>query len=126
MHAACLCRCPCFALQDRACRSSLVLLLSACFLTLLPPLPRCRDFGRLGTGDCKDVFVPCPLPSLAGRTVASVACGDTHTLVATDDGQLFSFGRNQSGQLGLGSIQDSLLPQPVLALQVGSGHSWLG
>lgn len=84
------------------------------------------DFGRLGTGDCKDVFVPCPLPSLAGRTVASVACGDTHTLVATDDGQLFSFGRNQSGQLGLGSIQDSLLPQPVLALQVGSGHSWLG
>ncbi|KAI7844220.1 hypothetical protein COHA_002354 [Chlorella ohadii] len=75
------------------------------------------DFGRLGTGDCKDVFVPCPLPSLAGRTVASVACGDTHTLVATDDGQLFTFGRNQSGQLGLGSIQDSLLPQPVLALQ---------
>lgn len=63
--------------------------------------------------------MPCPLPALAGRTVASVACGDTHTLVATDDGQLFSFGRNQSGQLGLGSIQDSLLPQPVLALQVG-------
>ncbi len=80
----------------------------------------CSDFGRLGTGDCKDVFVPCPLPSLAGRTVASVACGDTHTLVATDDGQLFTFGRNQSGQLGLGSIQDSLLPQPVLALQVGA------
>ncbi|PSC72205.1 ultraviolet-B receptor UVR8 [Micractinium conductrix] len=75
------------------------------------------DFGRLGTGDCRDVFIPAPLPALSGRVVASVACGDTHTVVATDSGELFSFGRNQNGQLGLGSIQDTLSPQPVTALQ---------
>ena len=77
------------------------------------------DFGRLGTGDVKDVFIPCPLPALAGREVAAVACGDTHTLVATAAGELFAFGRNQNGQCGLGSIQDCLSPQQVTALQVG-------
>lgn len=71
-----------------------------------------------GTGDCRDVFIPYPLPAMAGKTVVSVACGDTHTLVATDTGELWSFGRNQNGQLGLGSIQDSLSPQLVAALQV--------
>ena len=80
------------------------------------------DFGRLGTGDVKDVFIPCPLPALAGRRVASVACGDTHTLVATAEGQLFAFGRNQNGQCGLGSIQDCLEPQLVTALQVGGSR----
>lgn len=48
--------------------------------------------------------------------MASVSCGDTHTLVATDAGELYAFGRNTSGQLGLGSITDSLSPQPVEAL----------
>ena len=81
------------------------------------------DFGRLGTGDCKDVFIPFPLPSLAGRPVASVACGDTHTLVATQAGELFAFGRNQNGQLGIGSIHDGLAPQQVSGLQVGAVHA---
>ena len=56
----------------------------------------------------------------------SVACGDTHTLVATESGDLYSFGRNQNGQLGLGSIQDSLSPQPVLALKVGLARGFAG
>lgn len=75
------------------------------------------DFGRLGTGDCRDVFIPYPLPALASKVVVNVACGDTHTLVATNEGEVFSFGRNQNGQLGLGSIQDCLLPQQVVALK---------
>lgn len=89
-------------------------------VTLLLPCP-----GLQGTGDCRDVFIPYPLPAMAGKTVVSVACGDTHTLVATDTGELWSFGRNQNGQLGLGSIQDSLSPQLVAALQVWA-PVWLG
>lgn len=74
------------------------------------------DFGRLGHGECKDVFIPTPITSLSGKVVASVSCGDTHTLVATEAGELFSFGRNQNGQLGYGNLNDSLLPQQVTAL----------
>ena len=47
-----------------------------------------------------------------------VACGDTHTLVCTEGGALFTFGRNQNGQLGLGHTSDVLAPQWVTGLQV--------
>lgn len=47
-----------------------------------------------------------------------IACGDTHTLAVTDTGELYAFGRNQNGQLGIGSTNDALLPQHVEALKV--------
>ena len=81
----------------------------------------CRgDFGRLGHGDIVDVFLPKPIPALSGIGVTRLACGDTHTLAMTADGRLFSFGRNENGQLGLGTDRDSLVPVPVEALKVGS------
>ncbi|EFJ39741.1 hypothetical protein VOLCADRAFT_70529 [Volvox carteri f. nagariensis] len=89
------------------------------------------DFGRLGHGDCNDVFVPRPIEFFSGRPVHRVACGDTHTLVVAGEGELFTFGRNQNGQLGLGHTNDCLSPQLVVALQgervrsvaCGSEHS---
>ena len=63
------------------------------------------------------MFIPTPIPALSGKTVAAVACGDTHTLVATGDGELYSFGRNQNGQLGTGNTNDSLRPLQVEALE---------
>ena len=75
------------------------------------------DFGRLGHSDCNDIFVPSPILSLSGKKVTSVSCGDTHTLVATAEGELLSFGRNQNGQLGNGKIDDCHDPQAVDALK---------
>jgi len=49
------------------------------------------DFGRLGHGDCKDVFIPTAIQALSGLRIVSASCGDTHTLVVTDIGKLFSF-----------------------------------
>jgi alpha-tubulin suppressor-like RCC1 family protein len=72
----------------------------------------------LGHGDCNDVFIPQPINALSGRNVVKVACGDTHTLAVTAEGELFSFGRNQNGQLGLGTTSDAILPQPVESLKV--------
>lgn len=74
------------------------------------------DFGRLGHGDCKDAFVPTPISTLSGKVVVSLACGDTHTLLATSCGALYSFGRNQNGQLGHGTTSDDLEPRQVEAL----------
>jgi RCC1 and BTB domain-containing protein len=39
---------------------------------------------------------------LSGETVANIRCGYYHTLLLTDTGRVFSFGRNDYGQLGLG------------------------
>jgi alpha-tubulin suppressor-like RCC1 family protein len=86
---------------------------SACLLSI----PR-GDFGRLGHGDCNDVFLPRPIAALSGRSIVRVACGDTHTLATTAEGRLYSFGRNQNGQLGLGNTNDCILPHLVEALKV--------
>ena len=76
------------------------------------------DFGRLGHGDCNDVFIPRAIDALRGRAVVRVACGDTHTLAVTEAGELYTFGRNSNGQLGHGSTDDSLAPRLVEALKV--------
>lgn len=75
------------------------------------------DFGRLGHGDCSDVFVPQQIAFFNSMAIKQVACGDTHTLVCTEGGELFTFGRNQNGQLGLGDTADVLAPRRVTDLQ---------
>lgn len=71
------------------------------------------DFGRLGHGDCSDVFLPQQISFFNNIPIKQVACGDTHTLVATETGELFTFGRNQNGQLGHGNTNDMLSPKQV-------------
>ena len=86
---------------------------------LRSPAHQCRgDFGRLGHGDCNDIFIPQSILALSARNIVKIACGDTHTLAVTNTGDLFAFGRNQNGQLGIGSTNDALLPTPVEALKV--------
>ncbi|EFA78156.1 regulator of chromosome condensation domain-containing protein [Heterostelium album PN500] len=46
-------------------------------------------------------------------SIAKVACGAKHTLVMSSDNQLYSFGSNKFGQLGLGDTQDRFKPTLV-------------
>eukprot|EP00891_Asterochloris_glomerata_P007758 jgi/Astpho2/7758/Aster-07597 len=75
------------------------------------------DFGRLGHGDCSDVFLPQPIKAISGIEIVEVACGDTHTVAISAEGRLYSFGRNQNGQLGLGTSHDALSPSLIEALK---------
>ena len=45
------------------------------------------------------------------KIVVSVSCGYSHTLIVTDDDNLWSFGSNSSGQLCHGDNKDRLLPE---------------
>eukprot|EP00873_Tetraselmis_striata_P039718 jgi/Tetstr1/459982/TSEL_005306.t1 len=74
------------------------------------------DFGRLGHGTPMDLFIPKSIAALKGLKVTMVACGDTHTLAVTQQGAIYSFGRNQNGQLGNGTTQDSLVPVHIQEL----------
>lgn len=64
-----------------------------------------NDYGQLGHGDTIDKKVPHLVHSLHGRTAVSLACGQYHTMVATNDGQLFSCGKNDYGQLCLDTTE---------------------
>ncbi|URD76716.1 Regulator of chromosome condensation (RCC1) repeat [Musa troglodytarum] len=58
-----------------------------------------------------------PIKALQGLKIKQIACGDSHCLAVTMDGEVQSWGRNQNGQLGLGTTEDSLIPQKIQAFQ---------
>ena len=48
--------------------------------------------------------------------VAEISCGDCHTVFRLQNGQVFSLGRNDHGELGLGDFVDRTIPEQVTAL----------
>ncbi|CAI9753039.1 unnamed protein product [Fraxinus pennsylvanica] len=71
------------------------------------------DFGRLGHGNSSDLFSPQPIKGLQGLRIKQIACGDSHCLAVTMEGEVQSWGRNQNGQLGIGTTEDSLVPRKI-------------
>ncbi|CAB3378362.1 Hypothetical predicted protein [Cloeon dipterum] len=66
-------------------------------------------YGQLGLGTRQYTTVPTKISgSLKGKRVVQVACGAEHTLALTSEGEVYAFGRNYCGQLGLGTTADNL------------------
>ena len=71
--------------------------------------------GRLGHGGQQWEFVPKRvLGELKEKKVVGAAAGGSHTVVWTDEGELFTFGVGAHGKLGHGGKQDELVPKQVL------------
>jgi alpha-tubulin suppressor-like RCC1 family protein len=68
--------------------------------------------GQLGLGDFTDRNTPQRV-TFFNSNVASVSCGDYHTAVVTTTNDLFTFGANGYGELGLGPVGDQNTPQRV-------------
>ncbi|KAK9981413.1 hypothetical protein ABG768_000946 [Culter alburnus] len=75
-----------------------------------------------------------PLKGLENRQVIQIACGDQHSMALTKDGQLFVWGENSHGQLGLKkehpgspSAQQvkSLCGIPLAQISAGGDHSFV-
>jgi len=58
---------------------------------------------KLGVGDLQDREAPVPL--MEGVKIAHVACGKYHTAAVSADGDVYAWGLESSGQLGLGSYR---------------------
>ena len=97
-------------------------------------------YGQLGNATNNGTNNPNPTPvlvTLPGQTgtIADFAAGDVHTLVLTTGGQLYTFGGNQSGQLGYAAnATPNPTPTPVTPpglegsitqVSVGENHSLL-
>ncbi|XVE96925.1 hypothetical protein REPUB_Repub02eG0266000 [Reevesia pubescens] len=74
-----------------------------------------NQFGQLGTGAEQVETSPKQLDaaSLEGKHANMVSCGARHSAILTDDGQVFSWGWNKYGQLGLGDTIDRNIPAQV-------------
>lgn len=51
------------------------------------------------------------------NVVLQLACGGEHTMVITQQGRVFSWGRGSTGQTGLGTTDTVTLPTRLQALQ---------
>ncbi|XP_067858724.1 probable E3 ubiquitin-protein ligase HERC4 isoform X1 [Heptranchias perlo] len=90
--------------------------------------------GQLGLASTEEsVKVPRNIKSLAEVQIAQVACGYHHSLALSKGSQIFSWGQNKNGQLGLGrDIGNQPSPQPVRSLNgvpfvqivAGGAHSF--
>ncbi|XP_063074747.1 probable E3 ubiquitin-protein ligase HERC3 isoform X2 [Engraulis encrasicolus] len=74
--------------------------------------------GQLGLGMAEEtVRVPRLIKKLCEHRITQVMCGNHHCIALSRDGQLFTWGQNSNGQLGLGKGEPSTLsPQPLKSL----------
>ncbi len=73
-----------------------------------------NEEGQLGLGHKNVVYYPTQVPVFRDMKVKVVSAGVAHTMVMTENGQLFAFGSNFYGQLGLGDVDDRSEPIQVL------------
>jgi alpha-tubulin suppressor-like RCC1 family protein len=88
-----------------------------------------NQFGQVGHGDdgLAD-WEPRPIRGLNAFTVVQLAAGEDHSVALTDRGDVFSWGRGMSGQLGHGDVKNVWFPLLIKSLQgkgvvaVGCGY----
>ncbi|KAK1945014.1 RCC1 and BTB domain-containing protein 2 [Phytophthora citrophthora] len=72
--------------------------------------------GQLGLDSVTSVTEATLVEKLAGKRVVDVACSYFHTAIVVDNGDLYTCGCNDYGQLGLGDHSGQLVPRPVESL----------
>ena len=65
--------------------------------------------GQLGLGNYTDINIP-TLISKMSNNIIQISAGAKHSLCLSSSGKIYSFGKNKSGQLGLGDDDDRNIP----------------
>ena len=58
--------------------------------------------------------IPIKLESF--NNVKKISCGELYSIVLLENGNLYSFGNNKNGQLGIGNNRDSYIPVKIESL----------
>jgi RCC1 and BTB domain-containing protein len=58
-----------------------------------------NEFGKLGLGNEKDTFTP-KIIKLDNVRISKICCGPFHSLVLSNDREIYAFGANDYGQIG--------------------------
>ena len=73
----------------------------------------CNTYGQLGVGNTRRSSTPLLIEALEHVQIASVTCSYHHSVAISVDGEAFSFGLNDHGQLGVGSVRNQVSPVSV-------------
>jgi len=74
------------------------------------------EHGQLGHGNKENCQRPTMVKLLFEVKLKQVTCGWSHTVVLTDDGEVWSFGNGDHGKLGHGDVDKVTLPKRVEGL----------
>ena len=83
-----------------------------------------NEYGQLGLGHYDNVLRPSCVKCIKPDRVLSLACGKTHTIIATESGRLFAFGSNNEGQLGIGLNNGDSCAEPMEIIIQQKGMYW--
>jgi regulator of chromosome condensation len=61
-----------------------------------------NNYGQLGNGTLNNTFIPIEIPEFRDIKIKDISGGEYHTLVLTEEGEVYGFGKNDQGELGLG------------------------
>ncbi len=73
-----------------------------------------NNWGQVGNNCKDDTLSPIKLNFFDTKRIKMISCGFNHSLALTENGQVFSWGPNLVGQLGIGDTVDSMIPQLVI------------
>uniref|UniRef100_A0A158P5R9 tRNA (cytosine(34)-C(5))-methyltransferase n=1 Tax=Angiostrongylus cantonensis TaxID=6313 RepID=A0A158P5R9_ANGCA len=91
-----------------------------------------NEYGQLGTGDTSPRSTPFFLEGMGSMHIIEAYCGDSHTLLLSEEGRLFAFGSDAQGQIGGGKQLDKhtnpsaiveLMGSTVTRVACGRNHS---
>ncbi|XP_073327615.1 probable E3 ubiquitin-protein ligase HERC4 [Pagrus major] len=91
------------------------------------------DRGNVLSVDTAHTYIPRPVEALSNITVTQVACGSHHSVALTKDGQVYTWGQDSRGQLGLGKRKlganspqhlRSLSAMPLVQIAAGGEQSF--
>ncbi|KPP63905.1 RCC1 and BTB domain-containing protein 1-like [Scleropages formosus] len=77
-----------------------------------------NNCGQVGSGSTANQPTPRKVSiCLQNKAVVSIACGQTSSMAVADNGEVYGWGYNGNGQLGLGNNGNQLTPCRLAALQ---------
>ncbi|CCV64239.1 predicted regulator of chromosome condensation RCC [Alteracholeplasma palmae J233] len=68
--------------------------------------------GQLGISPASNLNTPTEVAFFKDKKIVSVKAGYRHVLALTDQGELYAWGNNEQGALGLGSVSAPMYPLP--------------
>jgi len=81
------------------------------------------EHGALGRGNTSLVPIPQPVSALSGTQINSISCGEAFSAAITGTGDLYMWGANDCGQLGIDSDKSSI-SSPVKVEMIPSSSSF--
>ena len=83
-----------------------------------------NDYGQLGDGTTLSSSTPVIVP-LNGSSVISIGNGDSHTCAVLENHSTYCWGRNNFGQIGIGSMNSTSFINTPTYVDLGSPRSYL-